>query len=170
MASVKSVMGAEDSLCMLWRKDSLCGPVPQKNFCSTNEWKMWCWLWSTAVRTHSDTVTHRHCACADPGPLPTVGMWASELEGECDLVRLITFSLTSREWLDACALFTLGRDSARAVGVWSTEAPLHHLQDLKNTMLTPSCQIPEGTFRGFVEFRPRQVRPVLAAEMGPTQY
>uniref|UniRef100_A0AAY5KFW1 Tc1-like transposase DDE domain-containing protein n=1 Tax=Esox lucius TaxID=8010 RepID=A0AAY5KFW1_ESOLU len=51
--------------------------------------------------------------------------------------------------------------------VQSTEAPPHNLQDL---LLTSWYQIPRHTFRGLVEFMPRQVRAVSAAKGGPTQY
>nr|XP_020464514.1 copine-3-like isoform X3 [Monopterus albus] len=44
------------------------------------------------------------------------------------------------------------------------------LQDLKDLLLTSWCQIPEDTFRGPVESVPQQIRAVLAAKGGPTQY
>ena len=44
------------------------------------------------------------------------------------------------------------------------------LQDLKDMLLTSWSHIPQHNFRGLVESMPRQVRTVLAAKGGPTQY
>ncbi|KAF7659717.1 hypothetical protein LDENG_00294150 [Lucifuga dentata] len=54
--------------------------------------------------------------------------------------------------------------------VRSMQAPPHNLQDLKDLLLTSWCQIPQDTFRSLVESMPRQVRAILAARGGPTQY
>ena len=54
--------------------------------------------------------------------------------------------------------------------VQSMEAPPRNLQDLNDLLWTSWCQIPEQTLRGLVESMPPQVRAVLAAKGGPTQY
>ena len=54
--------------------------------------------------------------------------------------------------------------------VRSTAPPPRNLQDLKDLLLMFWCQIPQDTFRGLVESRPRRVGAVLAAHGQPTAY
>ena len=54
--------------------------------------------------------------------------------------------------------------------VRSMEAPPRNLQDFKDVLLTPWCQIPPHTFRGLAESMPQRVRAMLAAKGEPTQY
>lgn len=53
--------------------------------------------------------------------------------------------------------------------VQSMEATPHSLEELKETLLTFWCQLPEYTFRGLVEYMPQRIRTVLAAEEGCAQ-
>ncbi|XP_051973825.1 voltage-gated hydrogen channel 1-like isoform X1 [Xyrauchen texanus] len=50
------------------------------------------------------------------------------------------------------------------------EAPPHKLQELKDLLLMSWCQIPQDTFRGLVESKPRQVGAVLEPHRGPIAY
>lgn len=53
--------------------------------------------------------------------------------------------------------------------MWFVLNKPHSLQDLKELLLTSLCVTPQSTFKGLVEFIPRQIRLGSVAQKGPIQ-